>query len=331
MAPIKYYYDRFFKRSTINDELEHNRTEKEKCKKVKSLQKTGMLKKILLISLASGGAGLYAYYKKNPVTKPEDKLLKYGKSPYVPVTIHTYNKKVTIQGIWHDKKLFSKYKDYFKNIISQNDAVVIESTVTGEFYLNSYFSKIGKIAKKNNKRVFSVDPINVNITVTDFVLGGAGLLLSVDGVSDNLIYIYERRKGNNIDRRKFIIQNIRSIFGASLFLGSIPGLFVRNLISSKRLNNYGIDDILFLGSTDYRNIQIAHGVIKILSEEKEIKNLILFHGGNHSDGISKYLTNPSLRLKKILYLPYQLFGETWIREFNLIGNKWLIKKQKYLF
>ncbi len=242
-----------------------------------------------------------------------------GPYPFKTLERRINGKEVSIVGVLHVKPFFVAYEEYFDTVIQSHDAVVLEQPVGGEFWQQSFFKYIGKLARKHKTKVYLADPTNLATHDSDKIYGYLGILMMVAKSGELLV----RQKMQKLSRRNFLKCGLWIGGGVSLALGSFDGLMLRGrMLGLDHIADFGWDDILLHGETDYRNIKIAEGLIKICDEVKDIKNLVAIHGQAHSEPIAEYIESPVLRKKLYTYFPYELVGKTKVREYTPTKKGW---------
>lgn len=220
---------------------------------------------------------------------------------------------VSIIGISHDPDFMFEHESFFKEKISQSDAILLECE---PYFRDGFFNEIGRIAYSQGKKVYNADPMSKATGRLDLIQGGLGFGLALSAGLLGELYAIP--------------------VGLYFFLGSLSGAIVRympaGLLAVKKSTapdpkNYY--DILFYGETDYRNVMIAEGIDKISSEIKDVKKLACMHGAAHTRPVKAYLKNPALRkTKKLLYkVTYNLDSETKVREYTPDDMGWLLSKK----
>ncbi|MDT7858741.1 MAG: hypothetical protein RQ930_01690 [Candidatus Aenigmarchaeota archaeon] len=216
--------------------------------------------------------------------------------------------KYKIVGVAHNEKYFRYYKEFLYKVIKEADAVVLEYYIdkvleSDIYYQSSYFySNVVKLCAELSKEIYVVDP---NTFDNDDVFFAVDSFMYLSYPVSLALYFYFFRK--KLKRRRFIVFLLSQLF-FPLFFGSYNGRYSANLIDSKSLFNYGIEDIVGYGVFDYRNV-IASERLERLSELQKSKNyLLVIYGAQHTRAIEYYLKNPTLRnIKKWIYTP--LFGK----------------------
>lgn len=220
---------------------------------------------------------------------------------------------VSIIGVSHDPDFMLEHESFFKEKISQSDAILLEHE---PYFKDGFFNEIGRIAYSQGKRVYNADPMSKATGRLDKIQGvlGFGLALSAGMLGE--LYALP--------------------VGLYFFLGSLGGTVLRYMsagfLAMKKSTvpdpkNYY--DILLYGETDYRNVMIAEGIDKISSEIKDVKKLACMHGAAHTRPIKAYLKNPALRkAKRLLYkITYDLDSEKKVREYTPKDMGWLLSRK----
>lgn len=236
--------------------------------------------------------------------------------PYPLIKEKINDKDVCLVGVAHDYSFFKEHESYFEDIVSKHDAIVLEQSLGGDFWDSDFFGWIGDIAHSKKKRVYQADPMNWSIFELDAWAWWIGI---------NLIFwsiAYKPRK--KISRREFLIRSALIGSGASMVFGTTPMRIFTTEQNLEMVLEYGIDDFLLYGETDYRNIKIAEGIERICNEVDYIKSLATIHGAAHHKTVDFYLKNPYLRSKKLAYFPHEIVGNTKIREYVPDGDRWTL-------
>ncbi|OGM03301.1 hypothetical protein A3K72_03480 [Candidatus Woesearchaeota archaeon RBG_13_36_6] len=242
--------------------------------------------------------------------------------PYPPIRETINGKDVSITGVVHSKEFFERYKPFFEEIIFQHDIIILEGVWGTEFWGDyDFYRLIGTIAYSKNKRIYQVDPVNLPVSLIDYAQCFIGLRLILLGLP---------KTRSEISRKEFLkLLGGLAIkgFGTSLVFGSLPGIWLRGLMSKEILIEYGVDDLLTYGKTDFKNLMVAHGIDRICYEIDEFTSLVSLHGYTHYETVDAYLRNPVLREKRFVYLPYDLVGERNIREYVPYENGWVKERE----
>lgn len=154
-------------------------------------------------------------------------------------------KHLRIVGVEHTPEFFEEHKDFFEDVISEADYVVLEAVLNGDFWECEFYRAVGRIAKSQDKYVYQVDPRNVPTTSLDFGQFFLGFYLG--GILGKAITA--NLKENGISRKTFLKLLCGGGIGASLILGSMPGVGVRYLFNKESLSEYGPDDSLNMAPT----------------------------------------------------------------------------------
>lgn len=233
--------------------------------------------------------------------------------PILEERINSVN--VSIVGVEHTPKFSEEHFKFFEDKIKNSDAVVLEQPLGGDFWESDFFGDLGCIASWYNKKVYQSDPQKVLPTLIDLAQGTAGIYLMIKGALINN-YGYQGI--------------IEAMLGSYMFLGSFTGKIMRVNAKQDTGLNYGLDDLLLYGYTDYRDIKIAEGIKKICHKVKGLKKISCFHGQAHSRPVQNYIRHPILRnTKKIAYLPYSLISETKVREYTYVDpmTEWALTRE----
>lgn len=250
--------------------------------------------------------------------------MKRKKYPRTIINRKLNGKNLSIVGVAHTNEFLDEHYNFFEGIIEDSDALILERSIPNfnEEYEKKdphFFSNIAKIAHSKNKRIYQVDQNTLSLFALDFTLGVLGLQL----VWKNLFQLI--RKNKNCSRKDFLKHLLLSSAGLPIFLGSGVG---RPFLSEKTLVEYGIDDVLTYSSVgDYRNIKIAEGIERLCQEVDDVKDLVSIHGDAHSKTVDTYLSKPSLRKKKLLYLPQKLVSSKKIEEYTPTQEGWVLSRK----
>jgi hypothetical protein len=156
--------------------------------------------------------------------------------------------KYKIVGVSHSEKYFRYYKEFLYKIIKEADAIVLEFYIdkvleNDLYYQSSYFySNVVKLCANLDKEIYVVDPNTFDNDNAFFVVDSFMYLSYPVSLA---LYSYFFRK--KLKRRSFIVFLLSQLF-FPLFLGSSYGRYSANLIDSKSLFNYGIEDIVGYGA-----------------------------------------------------------------------------------
>ena len=239
--------------------------------------------------------------------------------PYPPIRETINGKDISIVGVVHEPGFFDQYRLFFKGVVSQHDVIVFEGGAGIDFWQYSgVYAQAGAIAYSQKKRVYQFDPSNWAVGLLDTGQCAFGLWLIISAISSTT---------NKVSRRAFLKKSIAGMGGASLVLGSYPGILLRGLISTQGLIGYGIDDLLTYGKTDFKNIMVAHGIDRLCHEVYDFDSLVSLHGYTHYETIDGYLMNRDLRIKRLAYLPYEAIGEMGIREYVPDEIGWVLARR----
>jgi hypothetical protein len=222
---------------------------------------------------------------------------------------------VEIIGVWHTKRFFNEYKEFYERKINESSGIVLEQSVGGEVWECEFFDKLGEIAYKKKIPIYQTDPIN-KIALIDCnnpltsVFGG---ILMGMGFYKNARKIISKK----ITRKEFFKNVGLNFFGASIFYGSFwPYAYLTTKVGqSPKIYLFAY------GQTDWRNIKIAEGIDKIC-EKENLKKITAFHGEFHTKSIDFYLDNPEIRkIKDALYTPLNICGIKGIRKYISASSK----------
>lgn len=238
--------------------------------------------------------------------------------PYPIIERSLYGRTVSLLGCRHTKEFFDEYQSYFKQALQQTDALIMEQSFNLDFWEAEFFGKLGRIANQRRIPVYIVDPLSEQMGVTDIHLFAPAALL-VGATSANIAQQAVKR---TLTRRSFLRNALLGLGGLSLAAGSLGGLIARGALDDEALQQYGIDDVLAYGATDFRNIQIAEGLERISRDVPGLQSLLSIHGAAHYETVDAYLIAPELRLKSALYPLYAAIGDTRIREYRPTREGW---------
>lgn len=226
-----------------------------------------------------------------------------GEYPYPPIKHRVNDKDVSIIGVAHTDPFFEEHEDFFRKVIDDHDALILEAYGSGA--IDDFFWQLAYIAGEKGKNVYNVDPDNRFVRFGELILVGLATAYFF-----HLAYDFNERIKNGskkMSRRNFLKRTLIGCLAGSKILGSL-GATCRGLINEDLLLEHGWDDILMYGELDYRNVKIAEGIRKVCDEATDISSIAAIHGMGHSKGIEAYLMNPDLMKKKYAYLPYDLLG-----------------------
>ncbi len=231
----------------------------------------------------------------------------------------------------HTKDFFRKHHRFFKGVIAESDAVMLEQPSINFWEEEDFFGPVGEIAYSQNKRVYQADPITFLSYIMDLGVFGVGLHLLVSYLLTPLI-LRKRKPKQEITRREFLKKLGKKLgigaLGSSLVVGSPVGQGVsEHCLPKKVLTEYGAEDMLTYGNCDYRNIVIAEGIEKVCSCVADLNSLVVIGGYGHTGDVSTYLRNPSLRVKRPLYFPFSLVSNTRTREYTPSQNGWVLTRK----
>lgn len=236
--------------------------------------------------------------------------------PYPPIRETINGKDVSITGFLDSEEFFEDNRHFFESAVSEHDVIVLEGIKGTEFWGHGeFYGLVGAIAHSQNKRVYQVDLVNWSVWGLDYALLGLGAWL-IRSTTPKIVESEVSRK----DLLKFLVG---WPVGASLIAGSTPGVALRWLLNTESVIGFGIDDLLFYGKIDYKNIGIAAGIDRLCHEVDGFDSLVALHGYAHYETVVGYLRNPDLRLKRLAYLPYDLVGNTNIREYVPYEDGWV--------
>ncbi|MBI2542727.1 MAG: hypothetical protein HYW24_00890 [Candidatus Aenigmarchaeota archaeon] len=251
------------------------------------------------------------------------------KYPYPIITEKIYGKDLTILGVEHKHDFFNEYREFFENFVTRQDAIVLEQVlhrslgVVNFWEGEGFYRDVGKIAGSQGKKVYQVDPGNWGVFVLDLETGVLGSCMAAV-TTFNLLESYIRRE--NISRRKLLKRLLKLAVGVQLSWSGLPGIIIQDDLSGF-FGGYGIDDLLGYGAVDYRNIVIAEDLERLLSYEvPSISRIGSIHGYLHSAPIQTYLKNRELRMKRLVYFPHDVIGDTKIREYTPRGDDWRLTR-----
>jgi hypothetical protein len=237
---------------------------------------------------------------------------KYRWFPEIKETVN--GKEVSILGVTHIDKFFNLYESKLNSYVTNKDALVLEGSPPKGFWEEEgFFNKMGEIARKQEKKVYRVDPLNKNLARVEGATWALG---------PTLIYLGFRNPKKEISRRDFLKRLGLITAGSQITLGNLSSAAVKGALNSDIVFNYGIEDLIQYGTTDYRNIVIADSLERICHKDNDIEKLGAIHGCFHSDPIRHYLKFPESRRKRVLYLPFDLIGNKTISEYTPIDGEW---------
>jgi len=237
---------------------------------------------------------------------------------YPRIKEQVHGKELSILGVAHTERFFHRHKSFFEEFVENNDAVVLEQVLGGDFWEDkSFFNKVGELARRQGKRVYQVDPVRWSHLIFD----AGGLITSGFLIGKGI-----KSLDKDFSRRgalKFLAQ---SAIGTSLFLGSLFGKWATFSLSPAIVMSYGFDDQIEYGSTDYRNIVIADGLDKLCRTVEDVERIGSIHGAAHYETVHEYLISPAKRLKRLAYFPHDLLGNTAIREYTPVNDGWVLSR-----
>jgi hypothetical protein len=234
--------------------------------------------------------------------------------------------KYKIVGVSHSEKYFRYYKEFLYKLIKQSDAVVLEfyadKMLENDLYYHSsyFYSNVVKLCADLEKEIYVVDPNTFDKDNAFFAIDSFMYLSYPVSLA---LYSYFFRK--KLKRRSFIVFPLSQLF-FPLFLGSYNGRYSANLIDSKSLFNYGVEDIVGYGACDYRNVIVSERLERLSQLQKSKKYVLVIYGAQHTRAIEYYLKNPTLiKIKELVYNP--LFGKIsndYILHYKLENGKYKI-------
>lgn len=251
--------------------------------------------------------------------------------PYTNIEMVVNNVVVQNLGVKHTQKFFGKHYSFFEEQIGNSKAVIMEQPLQNQFFsVNNFFNSIGRIAASKNLPVYIADTgwgdsRDTPVWWADlfqFVFGSYLFFNSAQSLGSRLKDRYAFQDGKTgISRRDFLKKTAKTlgfgIAGLSLALGTTPGNGLAGFISKK----HKLNDDLSYGKCDFRNIMIAEGVDKITRIQEG--PIVTIHGDYHPCHIMYYLRNPGWRkIKKALYLPWQLVQNTQVRKWECKSGNW---------
>ncbi|RJQ15932.1 hypothetical protein C4573_07315 [Candidatus Woesearchaeota archaeon] len=237
--------------------------------------------------------------------------------PRIPETIH--GKELTILGVEHKPEFFQQYQPMLEDFVKSHDAIVLEQTVGGNFWESGFYGSIGELARKQGKKVYQVDPLGWKPIFLDVVNAGIGLALLYQLITGS-------KSAETTTRRNFLKKMCQFAVGVPLLAGTLAVRNVQSILALDTTIHYGIDDALGYGLQDYRNIVIAEGLIRLCQEAEDFHTLGSIHGAAHSETVHEYLLSPNKRQKRLAYLPYDMLGNTQIREYTPTSSGWELRR-----
>ena len=205
--------------------------------------------------------------------------------PYPPLKETVFGTEVSILGVEHNSEFFEQYQHFFIEFIAQQDAVVLEQVVGGNFWNSNFFREMGRIAESLGKRVYQVDPATtVNSRFIDDLTGIAGLILLYKGL--------EKMNKEKMSRRNFLKGGVQIAAGTSLVGGTYLGDVLISGLSPENIEEYMVKEKFTYGDCNYRNIVIAEGLERICKEVLDIQKIGAIHGAAHSKAVHSYLAVP---------------------------------------
>jgi hypothetical protein len=244
---------------------------------------------------------------------------KYNQYPVLTETIN--NTKVSIAGVEHDRRFFKRNRERFKTFVQENDAIVMEQLIEGEFWEHpQFFARVARIAHSQGKPIYNIDPITPTLDDIDIAQSYAapGVLVATAALA------LQRAAKRKFSRRHFLKLSGITALLSPFVLGSDAGVDLRADIDEESVTQHGLDDTLSYGAIDYRNLVIADETDK-LCQLPEIKKIGLIHGAYHYGSIQGYLLSPTLRKKRLLYFPFDLVSKTKIRKYVPDGKNWKLE------
>ncbi|MDH5638400.1 MAG: hypothetical protein OEZ04_07910 [Nitrospinota bacterium] len=247
-----------------------------------------------------------------------------SENTYLVDDLQVAGKRLSLVGILHSREEFMKNKSEYERMIKPYSAIMLEQPLwyVDFSYDQSSFGQIAAIALKMNKKVYIADPFDARVLTADAVFGLAGLSMLVKSSID----FGKRAIGKSpegFSRRGLILRAGMLALGLPLFFGSLPGMDLRSAIHKGSAFSYGLDDKVTWGSKDWRDIWIAMGIDKVLSNVPDLHTMIAFHGIGHQQGILHYLLHPEDRRREAAYEPFKRIST------NLAVREWIPKKHKW--
>jgi hypothetical protein len=245
---------------------------------------------------------------------------KHNQYPVLTETIN--NTEISIAGVEHRRGFFKRNKKKFRRFVKENDAIVMEQLIEGEFWEHpQFFARVAKIAHSQGKPIYNIDPITPTLDDMDIAQSYTAPSILVATAALALQRAAERK----FSRRHFLKLTGITTLLTPFTLGSDAGVDLRADIDEEAVMQHGLDDTLSYGAIDYRNLVIADGTVRLLDLSPEIRKIGLIHGAYHYGSIQGYLTNPNLRKKRILYIPFDLVSRTKIRKYVPDGKNWKLE------
>lgn len=214
--------------------------------------------------------------KTNKINRYEEELLAKDIYPFSCIKKEIDGTSVELIGVGHTKKLYDKWRDFYEEKIGENDFIFLEKPGNAKFFQDKdFFWPLGEFALKNGKGVCIADPVN-----------------------EATLKFQER-----LDR--IPILNIYSD------LEGLIDLFSH--ITKKDINLNKIRKYLY-NLNDWRNLEIAQGIRTIITD-KFPEGIVSFQGDFHNEGISFYLDNPEIIMKK--HKMYKNFNKRSVSEIKI--------------
>ncbi|MDH5677919.1 MAG: hypothetical protein OEZ55_03670 [Nitrospinota bacterium] len=247
-----------------------------------------------------------------------------SESEYLADDLQVAGKRLSLVGILHSKEEFKKNEAEFERMIKPYSAVMLEQPLwyVDFSYDQSSFGQLAAIAMKMNKKVYIADPFDARVLAADAAFAFGGLSMLVKSSIDLGKYSFGK-KPEGLSRRGLILRAGMLALGLPMFFGSLPGLDLRSAMDKESAYTYGLDDKMTWGSKDWRDLWIAMGIEKVLSDVKELNTMIAFHGKGHQQGILHYLLHPEDRRRQAAYEPFKRISA------HLGVREWVPKKHKW--
>lgn len=93
---------------------------------------------------------------------------------------------VSIIGISHDPDFMFEYESFFKEKISQSDAILLECE---PYFKDGFFNEIGRLAYSQGKRVYNADPMSKATSRLDRIQRGLGFGLALSACLLGELYV----------------------------------------------------------------------------------------------------------------------------------------------
>lgn len=234
---------------------------------------------------------------------------------YPRISERINGKELAIWGVEHTREFFNQYKPLFEDLVRDNDVVVLEQMVGGDFWESNFFGRVGELARGQGKKVYQIDPVGLGNFLLDLGTTFAGGALIYNGVRGS-------KSQEKTTRRNFLKRMGKLALGLPLVAGGLPGRLLLENLTTDISVSYGVDDQLGYGSCDYRNIVIAEGLARICNEVRDVSRICSIHGASHSEAVHEYLLSQNKRQKRLVYLPHDILGNTKIREYTPTSKGW---------